>query len=252
MLTKRIIPCLDVDHGRVVKGKNFKEIRDVDDPVRLARRYSAEGADELVFYDITASYEERDIFLNIVEQIAKEINIPFAIGGGIRTVEDFRSVLLAGADKVSVNSAAVTNPQLIQDAAKRFGSQCVVLSIDAARNKDGVWEVYIKGGRENTGQDAVKWALQGQQLGAGEICMNSMDTDGVKEGYDIELLSTLNKVLSIPVIASGGAGKMEHFLEAFVNGKADAALAASVFHYEEIDILQLKEYLQKRNIPVRM
>ena len=187
MLTKRIIPCLDVDHGRVVKGKKFKDIQDVADPVELGRYYSEQGADELVFYDITASYEERDIFINIVEKVAEAIRIPFTIGGGISRVEDFRKVLMAGADKVSVNSSAVKNPQLIRDAALKFGNQCVVLSIDAKRNDSGSWDVYVKGGRENTGIDAIEWAKRGQELGAGEICINSIDTDGVKRGYDLEL-----------------------------------------------------------------
>lgn len=252
MLAKRIIPCLDVDHGRVVKGKNFKNIKDVADPVELAKRYSAEGADELVFYDITASYEERDIFLNVVENVAKAIDIPFTIGGGVKSVDDFRKILLAGADKVSVNSSAVINPQLITDAARRFGNQCVVLSIDAMSAGNGSWDVYVKGGRENTHIDAVEWAMRGQKLGAGEICMNSMDTDGVKNGFDIELLKALNDVLTIPVIASGGAGTMQHFAHALIEGCADAALAASVFHYNEINIRQLKEYLKSRNISVRL
>lgn len=252
MLAKRIIPCLDVDHGRVVKGKNFKNIKDVADPVELAKRYSAEGADELVFYDITASYEERDIFLNVVENVAKAIDIPFTIGGGVKSVDDFRKILLAGADKVSVNSSAVVNPQLITDAARKFGSQCVVLSIDAMSDDKGSWDVYVKGGRENTHINAIEWAHRGQKLGAGEICMNSMNTDGVKNGFDIELLKALNSVLTIPVIASGGAGTMQHFAHALIEGCADAALAASVFHYNEIDIRQLKEYLKSRNISVRL
>ena len=252
MLAKRIIPCLDVDHGRVVKGKNFKDIKDVADPVELAKRYSEEGADELVFYDITASYEERDIFLNVVENVAKAVDIPFTIGGGVKSVDDFRKILLAGADKVSVNSSAVINPRLITDAAKRFGSQCVVLSIDAMYNSKGSWDVYVKGGRENTLIDAIEWAQYGQKLGAGEICMNSMNTDGVKNGFDIELLKALNNVLTIPVIASGGAGTMRHFADALIEGSADAALAASVFHFNEIDIRQLKEYLKSRNIRVRL
>ncbi len=252
MLAKRIIPCLDVDHGRVVKGKNFKNIKDVADPVELAKRYSAEGADELVFYDITASYEERDIFLNVVENVAKAIDIPFTIGGGVKSVDDFRKILLAGADKVSVNSSAVINPALITDAARRFGNQCVVLSIDAMSDDKGSWEVYVKGGRENTHINAIEWAKRGQKLGAGEICMNSMDTDGVKTGFDIELLKSLNSVLTIPVIASGGAGTMQHFAHALIEGCADAALAASVFHYNEIDIRQLKKYLQERHISVRL
>lgn len=250
MLTKRIIPCLDVDHGRVVKGKKFQDIQDVADPVELGRYYSEQGADELVFYDITASYEDRDIFIHIVEKVAEAIRIPFTIGGGISKVEDFRKVLMAGADKVSVNSAAVKNPQLIKEAALRFGAQCVVLSIDAKRNNKGSWDVYVKGGRENTGIDAIEWAKQGQDLGAGEICINSIDTDGVKKGYDLELNRKLSSLLTIPIIASGGAGKMEDFAEVLKVG-ADAALAASVFHYKEIPIADLKNYLHDQQIPMR-
>ena len=250
MLTKRIIPCLDVDHGRVVKGKKFKDIQDVADPVELGRYYSEQGADELVFYDITASYEERDIFINIVEKVAEAIRIPFTIGGGISRVEDFRKVLMAGADKVSVNSSAVKNPQLIRDAALKFGNQCVVLSIDAKRNDSGSWDVYVKGGRENTGIDAIEWAKRGQELGAGEICINSIDTDGVKRGYDLELNRKLSEILTIPVIASGGAGEKAHFSEVLKAG-ADAALAASVFHYKEIPIPELKAYLASEGIAVR-
>ena len=250
MLTKRIIPCLDVDHGRVVKGKKFKDIQDVADPVELGRYYSEQGADELVFYDITASYEERDIFINIVEKVAEAIRIPFTIGGGISRVEDFRKVLMAGADKVSVDSSAVKNPQLIRDAALKFGNQCVVLSIDAKRNDSGSWDVYVKGGRENTGIDAIEWAKRGQELGAGEICINSIDTDGVKRGYDLELNRKLSEILTIPVIASGGAGEKAHFSEVLKAG-ADAALAASVFHYKEIPIPELKTYLAGEGIAVR-
>ena len=250
MLTKRIIPCLDVDHGRVVKGKKFKDIQDVADTVELGRYYSEQGADELVFYDITASYEERDIFINIVEKVAEAIRIPFTIGGGISRVEDFRKVLMAGADKVSVNSSAVKNPQLIRDAALKFGNQCVVLSIDAKRNDSGSWDVYVKGGRENTGIDAIEWAKRGQELGAGEICINSIDTDGVKRGYDLELNRKLSEILTIPVIASGGAGEKAHFSEVLKAG-ADAALAASVFHYKEIPIPELKAYLDSEGIAVR-
>ncbi|MDD3306553.1 MAG: imidazole glycerol phosphate synthase subunit HisF [Acetobacterium sp.] len=250
MLTKRIIPCLDVDHGRVVKGKKFQDIQDVADPVELGRYYSDQGADELVFYDITASYEDRDIFIHIVEKVAEAIRIPFTIGGGISKVEDFRKVLMAGADKVSVNSSAVKNPQLIREAALRFGAQCVVLSIDAKRNNQGSWDVYVKGGRENTGIDAIEWAKQGQDLGAGEICINSIDTDGVKKGYDLELNRKLSSLLTIPIIASGGAGKMEDFAEVLKVG-ADAALAASVFHYKEIPIVDLKNFLHNQQIPVR-
>ncbi|MCR2032055.1 imidazole glycerol phosphate synthase subunit HisF [Anaerofustis stercorihominis] len=251
MLAKRIIPCLDVDHGRVVKGKQFANIKDVDDPVKLGKRYSELGADELVFYDITASSDERDIFIHTVEDIAKEVSIPFTIGGGIRTVDDFRKVLLAGADKVSVNSSAVTNPSIISDGAKRFGSQCVVLSIDAKRNDKNSWDVYVKGGRENTKIDAIEWAKKGEDMGAGEICINSIDTDGVKNGFDLELIEKLNSILSIPIIASGGAGKMEHFLDVLKSG-ADAALAASVFHFGEIDITELKKYLKDNSIEMRL
>ncbi|WKY46300.1 imidazole glycerol phosphate synthase subunit HisF [Eubacteriaceae bacterium ES3] len=250
MLTKRIIPCLDVDHGRVVKGKKFKDIQDVADPVELGKYYSDQGADELVFYDITASSEERDIFIHIVEKVAEAIRIPFTIGGGISRVEDFRKVLMAGADKVSVNSAAVKNPQLIKEAALKFGAQCVVLSIDAKRNQTGSWDVYVKGGRENTGIDAIEWAKQGQDLGAGEICINSIDADGIKKGYDIELNQKLSSLLTIPVIASGGAGKMEDFSEVLKAG-ADAALAASVFHYKEIPIPDLKKFLSAEGIFMR-
>ena len=250
MLTKRIIPCLDVDHGRVVKGKKFKDIQDVADPVELGRYYSEQGADELVFDDITAPYDERDIFINIVEKVAEAIRIPFTIGGGISRVEDFRKVLMAGADKVSVNSSAVKNPQLIRDAALKFGNQCVVLSIDAKRNDSGSWDVYVKGGRENTGIDAIEWAKRGQELGAGEICINSIDTDGVKRGYDLELNRKLSEILTIPVIASGGAGEKAHFSEVLKAG-ADAALAASVFHYKEIPIPELKTYLAGEGIAVR-
>lgn len=250
MLAKRIIPCLDVDHGRVVKGKKFKNIQDVDDPVKLGKRYSDEGADELVFYDITASNEERAIFLDIVEKVAENVRIPFTIGGGIASTEDFRKVLMAGADKVSVNSQAVRNPELISQAARRFGSQCVVLSIDAKRNNRGSWDVFVKGGRENTGMDAIEWARRGEELGAGEICINSIDTDGIKNGFDLELNQKLSQILTIPIIASGGAGEMEHFRDV-LNVGADAALAASVFHYGEIPIADLKEYLSREGLPIR-
>jgi len=250
MLTKRIIPCLDVNNGRVVKGKKFQNIQDVADPVELGRYYSEQGADELVFYDITATYENRDIFIDIVEKVAEAIRIPFTIGGGISKVEDFRRVLMAGADKVSVNSSAVKNPQLIREAALKFGAQCVVLSIDAKRNDHGSWDVYVKGGRENTFIDAIEWAKRGQDLGAGEICINSIDADGVKKGYDLELNRLLSRTLTIPIIASGGAGKMEDFAKVFEVG-ADAALAASVFHYKEIPICDLKNYLYNQKIPIR-
>ncbi len=250
MLAKRIIPCLDVDRGRVVKGKKFEGIKDVDDPIKLAKRYSDEGADELVFYDITASSDEREIFIDTVRNISHNITIPFTVGGGVKEVNDFRRLLLAGADKISVNSQAVKNPYLIRDAAEVFGSQCVVISIDAKRNEKGSWDVYIKGGRENTGWDAIEWAVRAQGLGAGELCINSIDQDGVKTGFDLDLIKRLSEVLNIPIIASGGAGKKEHFLDVFNSG-ADAGLAASIFHYNEIPIGELKEYLYENNIAVR-
>lgn len=251
MLAKKIIPCLDVINGRVVKGKRFQNIQDVDHPVDLAKFYSDAGADELVFYDITASYEERDIFLHVVEEVAAAVRVPLTIGGGIRKLEDFSSVLNAGADKVSINSAAVANPDLIGEAAERFGSQCVVLSIDAKKNNAGSWDVFVKGGRENTGWDAIEWALRGQELGAGEICINSIDMDGVKEGYDLDLNRILSEKLRIPIIASGGAGQMQHFADVLKVG-ADAALAASVFHYKEILIGDLKRFLQEQGLTVHL
>lgn len=250
MLAKRIVPCLDVRNGRVVKGKQFKNIQDVDDPVKLGKYYSEQLADELVFYDITASYENRGIFTDIVRQVAENINIPFTIGGGIRSIDDFHDVLRAGADKVSVNSAAVANPEIIREAAQRFGNQCVVLSIDAKRDGAGNWQVYVKGGRENTGIDAIAWAKQGVSLGAGEICINSMDSDGEKAGFDLELNRKLAKELSVPIIASGGAGSMKDFKDVFDVG-VDAALAASVFHFGQIDIPNLKQYLQQQGIQMR-
>lgn len=251
MLAKRIIPCLDVNHGRVVKGKQFHHLQDVDDPVALGKYYSDSGADELVFYDITATHEGRETFVDTVKAIAEELTIPFTVGGGIRKADDFRTMLLAGADKVSVNSAAVMHPEIIRESAERFGNQCVVLSIDGKRNDQGGWDVYIEGGRKNTGISVLEWARKGVELGAGEICMNSIDTDGEKKGYDLELMHTLSEQLSIPVIASGGAGKMEDFLEAFEAG-SDAALAASVFHFGEIAIPDLKKYLAAHGIPVRI
>lgn len=251
MLAKRIIPCLDVNHGRVVKGKQFHHLQDVDDPVALGKYYSDSGADELVFYDITATHEGRETFVDTVKAIAEELTIPFTVGGGIRKADDFRTMLLAGADKVSVNSAAVMHPEIIRESAERFGNQCVVLSIDGKRNDQGGWDVYIEGGRKNTGISVLEWARKGMELGAGEICMNSIDTDGEKKGYDLELMHTLSEQLSIPVIASGGAGKMEDFLKAFEVG-SDAALAASVFHFGEIAIPDLKKYLAAHGIPVRI
>ena len=251
MLTKRIVPCLDVDHGRVVKGVKFQGLQDVDDPVELAKHYSDIGADELVFYDITASNEEREIFLDVVETTAYNVYIPFTVGGGIRTIDDFNKVLRAGADKVSVNSAAVKNPQLITEAALKFGSQCVVLSIDAKRSGDS-WEVYVNGGRTPTGIDAVEWAVRGEKAGAGELVLNSIDADGVKTGFDLELNRVISESVTLPVIASGGAGTKEHFLEVFREGKADAGLAASVFHFGEIDIRELKKYLKENGVNMRI
>lgn len=251
MLTKRIVPCLDVDHGRVVKGTKFKGLQDVSDPVELAKFYSDSGADELVFYDITASNEKRDIFLDVVEKTAYNVYIPFTVGGGIRTIDDFNKVLRAGADKVSVNSAAVRNPDLITEAALKFGNQCVVLSIDARRMGDS-WEVCVDGGRTPTGIDAIEWAVRGEKLGAGELVLNSIDEDGVKTGFDVEFNRTVSEAVELPVIASGGAGSMEHFLEVFRDGKADAGLAASVFHFGEIDIRDLKRYLSDNGVPMRI
>ena len=246
MLAKRIVPCLDVRDGRVVKGKQFKNIHDVDDPVKLGALYSAQLADELVFYDITATHEERPLFLDIVERVAQAVDIPFTIG----SIDDFRRVLNAGADKVSVNSAAVRRPELIREGAESFGNQCVVLSVDAKRCGPGKWQVYIAGGRENTGLDAVQWAKYGVALGAGEICINSIDADGEKGSFDLELNGILARELPVPIIASGGAGKKEDFKDVFLVG-ADAALAASVFHYGEISVFDLKQYLAAEGIAVR-
>lgn len=250
MLAKRIVPCLDVRDGRVVKGKQFKNIRDVDDPVKLGKFYSEQGADELVFYDITATHEKRNIFIDVVRAVAEAIDIPFTIGGGIASIDDFHQVLRAGADKVSVNSAAVMRPDLIREAALRFGSQCVVLSIDAKRDGRGGWQVYVEGGRKNTGIDAIAWAKQGVALGAGEICINSMDADGEKAGFDLELNRRLATELPVPIIASGGAGTMEDFKRVFDVG-VDAALAASVFHFGQIPIPELKKYLSEEGVAMR-
>ncbi|MGY0693605.1 imidazole glycerol phosphate synthase subunit HisF [Virgibacillus sp. FSP13] len=250
MLAKRIIPCLDVDQGRVVKGKRFQEIRDVADPVELAERYNDNGADELVFYDITASNEGRDIFVDIIEKVATKINIPFTVGGGLRTVDDIHRVLRAGADKVSVNSAAIKNPTLIKEAAAKFGSQCIVLSIDAKKVSSS-WSVFLNGGRIDTGKDAVEWAKRGEELGAGEVVINAMDVDGIKNGYNLELIKAVARVVNIPIIASGGAGENAHFGIVLQEGIADAALAASVFHYNEITIPDLKNYLAKNGITMR-
>ncbi len=250
MLARRIIPCLDVHAGRVVKGVNFVNLRDAGDPVEAARAYDAAGADELVFLDITATFEARSIMLDIVKRVAESVFIPFTVGGGVRSLEDARELLLAGADKVSVNSAAVRRPELIRELSEHFGSQAVVLAIDAKKKNDS-WEVYVKGGREPTGLDAIAWAREGERLGAGEILLTSMDKDGTKAGYDLALTRAVAEAVSIPVIASGGAGTMEHFLEAFTEGRADAALAASVFHFGEIPIPELKRYLQDRGLPIR-
>lgn len=252
MYAKRIIPCLDVKNGRVVKGMSFVNLVDAGDPVESAIQYDREGADELVFLDITASSDSRNITIDMVEKVANSIFIPFTVGGGIRTVEDFNVLLRAGADKVSVNSAAVFRPELISEAAYKFGSQCVVAAIDAKRKPEGGWEVYVNGGRKPVGLDAVEWAVKCQELGAGEILLTSMDEDGQKKGYDIELTKAVSESVSIPVIASGGAGALEHFYDAFTVGKADAVLAASLFHFGEIPIPTLKKYLNEKEIPVRL
>lgn len=253
MFTKRIIPCLDVNNGRVVKGTNFVNLRDAGDPVEVATLYDKAGADELVFLDITASSDRRETTVDLVRKVAEKVFIPFTVGGGIRTVDDFRNLLREGADKISINSSAIDNPRLISDAADKFGSQCVVVAIDAKRRADGSgWNIYKMGGRVDTGIDALEWAVKANKLGAGEILLTSMDCDGVKQGYDIELTRTIAENVSIPVIASGGAGKQEHFYDALTQGKADAALAASLFHYKELEIADLKKYLAQRGVSVRM
>lgn len=251
MITKRIIPCLDVRNGRVVKGMNFEGIQDVADPVEMARFYNVEGADELVFYDITASVEERGLFTDILTKVASEIFIPLTVGGGINTLEDFDRVLKCGADKVSVNSGAIRNPGLIEQAAKKYGDQCVVLSMDIKR-VDGSFKIFAKGGRENTGIDAMEWVVNGVNSGAGELVVNSIDTDGVKGGFYLELLDEIASRVNVPIIASGGAGKMEDFSELFRHRGIDAGLAASIFHYKEIKIRDLKEYLRSEGIEVRL
>lgn len=252
MLAKRIIPCLDVHAGRVVKGVNFVNLRDAGDPVEIAEAYDKMGADELVFLDITASSDARATVVDMVRRTAERVFIPFTVGGGIRTTEDFRTLLLAGADKISVNSAAIKRPELISEAAERFGSQCVVVAIDAKRKADEeAWEVYLNGGRVPTGLDAIQWAKEAEALGAGEILLTSMDADGTKNGYDLALTRAVSEAVNIPVIASGGAGKMEHFYDALTEGKADAVLAASLFHYKEMTISELKNYLKEKNIPIR-
>lgn len=252
MFAKRIIPCLDVHNGRVVKGVNFVNLRDAGDPVEVAKVYNKAGADELVFLDITATHEARSTVIDMVRRVAETVFIPFTVGGGIKTVEDFRVLLKEGADKISINSSAIDNPRLISDAADKFGRQCVVVAIDAKCRPDGGWNTYVHGGRIDTGLDAVAWAAQADQLGAGEILLTSMDCDGTKSGYDLELTRAISEAVSIPVIASGGAGTMEHFKNALTTGKADAALAASLFHYKEIDIMDLKRYLSEEGISVRL
>ena len=252
MFTKRIIPCLDVNNGRVVKGINFVNLRDAGDPVEIAAAYDKAGADEVVFLDITATSDARETVVDMVRKVAEKVFIPFTVGGGIRTVEDFKVLLREGADKISINSSAINNPRLISDAADKFGSQCVVVAIDARKRADGSgWNIYKNGGRIDVGMDAVEWAMQADRLGAGEILLTSMDCDGTKAGYDIELTRQIAENVSIPVIASGGAGTKEHFYEALTDGKADAALAASLFHYKELEIMDLKNYLADKGIPVR-
>lgn len=253
MYTKRIIPCLDVKNGRVVKGVNFVNFRDAGDPAEVGAAYDKSGADELVFLDITASSDARATAVDMVRRVAEKVFIPFTVGGGIRTVDDFKAILREGADKVSVNSAAIMNPGLISDAAEKFGSQCVVLAIDAKRREDGRgWNIYKNGGRIDMGIDAVEWAMKAEQLGAGEILLTSMDRDGTKAGYDLELTRAIAENVSIPVVASGGAGTMEDFYDAFTQGKADAALAASLFHFKEMEICDLKRYLREKGISVRL
>jgi cyclase len=253
MFTKRIIPCLDVTDGRVVKGVNFVNLKDAGDPVEIAKAYDKAGADELVFLDITASSDRRSTVVDLVRAVAKEVFIPFTVGGGIRTVEDFRTLLREGADKISINSSAIANPNLISEAADIFGSQCVVVAIDARKRKDGSgWNIFSHGGRIDTGLDALKWAEEVEKLGAGEILLTSMDCDGTKAGYDIELTKAVSSLVKIPVIASGGAGKMEHFYDALQMGGAEAALAASLFHYKELEIKEVKKYLRERGVSVRL
>ncbi len=253
MFTKRIIPCLDVNNGRVVKGINFVDLQDAGDPVEVGAAYGKAGADELVFLDITASSDARAIKLDMVRKVARTVFIPFTVGGGIRTVDDFKVLLREGADKVAVNSAAIMNPELITQAALKFGSQCVVVAIDAKRRADNSgWNIFKNGGRVDMGIDAVEWAIKAAKLGAGEILLTSMDCDGTKDGYDLELTRTVADNVSIPVIASGGAGKLEHFYDALTEGGADAALAASLFHYKELEINEVKEYLASRDVPVRL
>lgn len=251
-MTRRVIPCLDVRNGRVVKGKKFKDIKDVDDPQVLGEFYANVGADELVFYDITATHENRKVSSEYVEKVAAKINIPFCVGGGINSIDDFTDILSKGADKISINSAAVKNPQLITEASLKYGAQCVVLAMDVKKEAPGKWVVYINGGRVNTGKDALEWAMEGVGLGAGELVVNSIDADGMKDGYDIELLRAVTSAVGVPVIASGGAGKLEHFAQAVLEADVDGVLAASVFHYKEIGIQEVKKYMKSKGIEVRL
>ena len=252
MLTKRIIPCLDVTAGRVVKGVNFVELKDAGDPVEIARRYNDQGADELTFLDITASSDQRDLILNIIEDVSSQVFIPLTVGGGVRTVEDVRRLLNAGADKVSINTSAVTNPQLVADASSRYGSQCIVVAIDAKQVSPGRWEIFTHGGRNPTGLEAVSWAQKMENLGAGEILLTSMDRDGTKSGFDIELTRAISDSVNIPVIASGGVGNLQHLAGGIQKGHADAVLAASIFHYGEYTVQQAKKFMSDQNIPVRL
>lgn len=252
MLTKRIIPCLDVTAGRVVKGVNFVELKDAGDPVEIARRYNDQGADELTFLDITASSDQRDLILNIIEDVSSQVFIPLTVGGGVRTVEDVRRLLNAGADKVSINTSAVTNPQLVADASSRYGSQCIVVAIDAKQVSPGRWEIFTHGGRNATGLEVIEWARKMAQLGAGEILLTSMDKDGTKSGFDLELTRAVSDAVNIPVIASGGVGNLQHLADGVQQGHADAVLAASIFHYGEYTVQDAKKFMSERNIPVRL
>lgn len=253
MFTKRIIPCLDVNNGRVVKGVNFVDLVDAGDPVEIAKAYDAAGADEIVFLDITASSDDRETVVDMVRKVAANVFIPFTVGGGIRTVDDFKALLREGADKISINSSAINRPELVREAAEKFGSQCVVVAIDAKKREDGTgWNIYKNGGRIDVGIDAVEWAKKVEALGAGEILLTSMDGDGTKAGYDLELTRAISEAVNIPVIASGGAGTLEHFYEALTYGKADAALAASLFHFKELEIKEVKQYLRDKGLSVRL
>ncbi len=252
MLTKRIIPCLDVTAGRVVKGVNFVELRDAGDPVEIARRYDEQGADELTFLDITASSDQRDIILHVIETVAEQVFIPLTVGGGVRGVEDVRRLLNAGADKISVNTAALENPRLIADASARYGAQCIVVAIDAKRGADGRWQVYTHGGRKPAGRDAVEWAIEVERLGAGEILLTSMDRDGTRQGFDLELTRAVADAVGIPVIASGGVGSLQHLADGVTIGRADAVLAASIFHFGEFTVREAKAFMARQGIPVRL